>query len=145
MLIGIDPLLGPELLSMLRAMGHGDEIAVVDANYPAVTDARRLVRMDGIDAPRIVRAILSVMPLDDFVEDSAFRPAIQNDIDRIEPVMAELQDVVTAYAPQVRLKPVAGKPFYDRVRSAFGVVASGEARLYGNIILRKGVIRPTSG
>ena len=75
MLKGIDPVLGPELLAILRGMGHGDEIAVVDGNYPAETDAKRLVRMDGHDAPRIVEAILSVMPVDEFVPDAVFRPA----------------------------------------------------------------------
>src|SRR5438105_15965944 len=73
MLRGLDPILSPELLHALRAMGHGDEIAVVDANYPAVTNARRLIRLDGIDAVKAVDAILSLMPLDSFVDIAAFR------------------------------------------------------------------------
>ena len=71
MLKNIDPLLGPELLKVLRAMGHGDEIAIVDGNYPADADAKRLVRMDGHSAPAILDAILSVMPLDEMVPDCA--------------------------------------------------------------------------
>jgi L-fucose mutarotase len=142
MLKGINPLLGPDLLKILRAMGHGDEIAVVDANYPADTDAKRLVRLDGVDAPAIVDAILSVMPLDDFVEHSAFRPGIKDQPDRVEPVMTELATMVARHEPSVELVPLQGDVFYARVKTAYALVASGERRLYGNIVLRKGVIRP---
>jgi L-fucose mutarotase len=142
MLKGINPLLGPDLLKILRAMGHGDEIAVVDANYPADTDAKRLVRLDGIDAPTIVDAILSVMPLDDFVEHSAFRPGIKDQPDRVEPVMTELAAMVARHEPSVALVPLQGDAFYARVKTAYALVASGERRLYGNIVLRKGVVRP---
>lgn len=142
MLKGIDPRLGPDLLKILRAMGHGDEIAVVDANYPADTDARRLVRMDGLDAPAVVDAILSVMPLDDAVEQAAFRPGIQDQPGRIEPVMDELAATLARHEPAMALVPLHGAAFYERVRSAYALVASGERRLYGNIVLRKGVVRP---
>ena len=73
MLKGIDPVLGPDLLALLRAMGHGDEIVIADANFPATANARRLIRMDGVTGPRVVRAIASVCPLDDFVPNAAFR------------------------------------------------------------------------
>lgn len=138
MLIGIDPLLGPELLMILRAMGHGDEIAIVDGNYPADTDATRLVRMDGHDVPRVARAILSVMPLDSFVPQTAFRPAAYNDPARREPVFAEFEALLGEH----KLDVLVGKDFYDRVKAAYAIVATGERRLYGNLILRKGVIHP---
>lgn len=144
MLKGIDPLLGPELLMTLRAMGHGDEIAVVDCNYPAVTDAARLIRMDGHAATAVVDAILSVMPLDDFVSQAAFRPAIGTNPDTQEPVMAEFAQIVARHEPDIRIVPLVGKAFYDRVRAAHAVVATGERRLYGNLILRKGVIHPAT-
>ena len=140
MLKGIDALLGPDLLMILCAMGHGDEIAIVDANYPADTDATRLVRMDGHSATRILAAVLSVMPLDDFAQ-SAFRPGIASDTDHLEPIMAEFQKIVTRYEPAVTLAPLIGADFYERVKGAYAVVASGERALYGNIVLRKGVIR----
>src|SRR6478609_5827696 len=76
MLKGLDPLLGPELLSILRAMGHGDELALVDANFPAAASAKRLVRLDGIPATRVLTAVLSVLPLDDFVDSPATRMAV---------------------------------------------------------------------
>lgn len=143
MLKGIDPILGPELLSILRSMGHGDEIAIVDGNYPAEAHARRLVRLDGHDAPRVADAILSVMPLDDFVQATAFRPGIAGDPDHREPVMDELAAVVTRHEPGRRLEPLMGEAFYDRVRSSYALVATGERRLYGNLVLRKGVVRPS--
>jgi L-fucose mutarotase len=139
---GIDPALGPELLMILRAMGHGDEIAVVDANYPADTDARRLVRMDGHGAPRIVDAILSVMPLDEFVDQAAFRPGINNNPQHREPVMIDFERVVFKHQPTISIVPLLGEAFYERVKNAYAIVASGERRLYGNLVLRKGVIGP---
>jgi L-fucose mutarotase len=75
MLRGIDPLLSPELLMILRAMGHGDEIAIVDANFPATSNADWLVRLDGVDASQALAAVLSVLPLDSFVADPATWPA----------------------------------------------------------------------
>lgn len=142
MLKGIDPILTPDLLQALAAMGHGDEIAIVDGNYPAEEHARRLIRLDGIPAPRIAEAILSIMPLDDFVAQAAFRPAAYNDPARVEPVLEELKAVVAKYEPKIEVFPLVGPAFYDRVKAAYAVVASGERRLFGNLILRKGVIYP---
>ena len=79
MLKGIDPLLSPDLLRVLRAMGHGDEIAIVDGNYPAEEHGKRVVRLDGHGAPRILDAILSVMPVDDMVPEAVWRPAAHMD------------------------------------------------------------------
>lgn len=140
MLKNIDPLLSPELLRVLMAMGHGDEIAIVDANYPAITDARRLVRMDGHGAAAILGAILSLLPLDDFAP-SAFRPGIFGDPAHLEPIMREFQDIVARFEPGVEIMPLMGEAFYARIKNAFALVASGERALYGNIVLRKGVIR----
>lgn len=140
MLKGITPLLGPDLLAALRAMGHGDELAIVDANYPADAHARRLVRMDGHGAPAILDAVLSLMPLDKAVPEAAFRPCAFGDCARLEPVFAEFEAAIARREPGFRLVPIAGEAFYERVRAAYAIVASGERRLYGNIILRKGVI-----
>jgi L-fucose mutarotase len=142
MLKGIDPRLGPDLLRALRAMGHGDEIAIVDGNYPAEAHARRLVRMDGHDAVSVADAILSVMPLDDAVPDAAFRPGIKDQPERREPVFGDFEAVVARHEPGKTVVPLQGEAFYDRVRAAYAVVATTERRLYGNLVLRKGVIRP---
>lgn len=142
MLKGIDPLLGPDLLRILRAMGHGDEIAIVDGNYPADAHATRLVRMDGHSAPAVLDAVLSVMPLDHAVPSAAFRPCAFGDCGRMEEVFVEFEAVIDRREPGFQLVPIAGEPFYDRIRAAYAVIASSERRLYGNIILRKGVIQP---
>lgn len=138
MLKGIDPLLGPELLCALRAMGHGDEIAIVDANYPAQAHAKRCLRADGHSAPAMLEAVLTVLPLDRMVEAAAFRPVPP---DRPEhAIHTEFDELVAAYEPGLLVAPLLGESFYDRVKSAYLILASGERRLYGNIILRKGVI-----
>ena len=142
MLKGLNPMLGPDLLKVLRAMGHGDEIAIVDGNYPADTDAKRLVRMDGHSATAILDAILSVMPLDEMVPDSAFRPAAYLDPKRIEPVFEDFEKIIKKWEPKRHLTALVGDVFYNRVKGCYSIVASSEARLYGNIILRKGVIHP---
>lgn len=142
MLKGIDPLLGPELLAALRAMGHGDEIAIVDANYPADAHAKRLMRMDGHAAPDILDAVLALMPLDAAVPEAAFRPCAFGDCGLMEPVFVQFEEVIARREPSFRPVPISGGPFYERIRNAYAVVASGERRLYGNVILRKGVIEP---
>lgn len=144
MLKGIDPLLGPELLCVLRTMGHGDEIAIVDGNYPAATDARRLVRMDGHGAEALAAAILSVMPLDED-NQAAFRPGIGENPGHEEPIMQRFQAIVSRYEPDVTIEPLMDQAFYARVKSAFAIVASGERALYGNLVLRKGVVKPEAG
>ena len=138
MLINLNPLLGPDFLHALRAMGHGDEIAIVDGNYPAQTDAKRLIRADGLHAVPILEAILSVMPLDDFVEQAAFIPHV----DSPQPIHVQFANIVSAHAPVIKLHPLVGQDFYSRVKRAFAIVATSEPALYGNIVLRKGVIRP---
>jgi L-fucose mutarotase len=142
MLKGLNPLLGPDLLKILRAMGHGDEIAIVDGNYPADTDAKRLVRMDGHSATDVLDAILSLMPLDEMVPDSAFRPAAHLDPERREPVFTEFETVVNKWEPKRHITMLLGADFYNRVKSCYAIVATSERRLYGNIVLRKGVIHP---
>jgi len=141
MLKGIDPLLGPELLAILRAMGHGDEVVVSDANFPAKSLAKRLVRVDGIAAPRMVAAIVSLMPLDDFAA-AAFRMAVVNASSEIPPITLEFESVLQQAGEARAIEPLERQAFYERARSTFAIVSTGETRLYGNLILKKGVIRP---
>ncbi len=142
MLRGIDPILSPELLAILRAMGHGDEIVVADANYPAESSARRLVRLDGIDAPRVVRALLEIMPLDSFVEDPALSMAVVGS-DEVPPVVVQFQQAIDEVADNpARIRPLERFAFYERARGAFAIVQTGERRFYGNLILKKGVVPP---
>lgn len=145
MLKGVDPLLGPELLAMLRAMGHGDEIVIADANFPAAANARRLVRLEGATAPRAVQAIVSVLPLDDFVPQAAFRMAVTDDPENVPPVSAEMAAVLTAAGYDRGVEAIERMAFYARAREAFGIVATGEPRFWGNLILKKGAIPPQAG
>ena len=142
MLKGIDPLLSPELLATLRAMGHGDEIAIVDGNYPGVEHARRLVRLDGVALIPALNAILSVMPIDDFVEEAIFRSTYRQERDTLEPVHREIIDCCASHEPERTVVPLVGADFYNRVRAAHTLVQTSEPRLYANVILRKGVIYP---
>jgi L-fucose mutarotase len=142
MLKGINPLLGPELLKTLRAMGHGDEIAIVDGNYPADTDAKRLIRMDGLGATEILDAILSVMPLDEMVPEACWRPAAHLDPKRIEPVFKEFDKIVAKHEPKQKVHVLVGADFYNKVKGCYALIATTERRLYGNIVLKKGVIHP---
>lgn len=142
MLKGVDPVLSPDLLATLRAMGHGDEIALVDGNYPGLEHARRLVRADGHGVIRILDAILSLMPIDDFVDCGLFRATVRGDLDAVDPVHAEMIQTCAKWEPERTVMPLAPQEFYDRVRRSHAIVQTSEPRLYGNIILRKGVIYP---
>ncbi len=143
MLRGINTLLSPELLSILRAMGHGDEIVIADANFPAETNARRLVRLDGVDAVKVTEAILSVMPLDTYVDDPAHTMAVVGDPDAVPPIVTEFQTVIDTIADApAKIVPIERFAFYERARTAFAIVATGEGRIYGNLILKKGVVTP---
>jgi L-fucose mutarotase len=141
MLKGIDPVLSPDLLHALRAMGHGDEIAIVDANFPAASNARRLIRLDGVEAPRLVRAIASVLPLDEFQPDAAFRMAVTEDPAAVPPVVTEFQQLLESAGYRRPIEPLERFAFYERARAAYAIVATGEARLWGNLILKKGALR----
>ncbi len=141
MLKGIPPLIGPDLLQVLHSMGHGDELVIADANFPGTSLGPHLIRMDGHSSPEMVDAILTLFPLDDF-EHSAFRMAVDGNPGVMEPVMIEIRDILRRFEPDVSIVELDRPTFYARARHAFAIVQTGEIRLYGNIILRKGMIRP---
>ena len=141
MLKDIDPLLGPDLLRVLAAMGHGDEVVIADANFPAEANARRLVRLDGVDATRAAQAILSVLPLDEYVEAPAAVMAVVGDPDAVLPIVDEFRRLAeAAHGAPVSFERVERLAFYERARQAYAIVATGERRPYGNLILTKGVL-----
>jgi L-fucose mutarotase len=142
MLIGIPALLGPDFLATLRAMGHGDELAIVDGNYPAQQHGRRLVRADGHGLIEVIGAVLTVLPVDDFVPQALFCASVKGDPAVLDPVHHEIIDVCARHAPGREVVALPGQAFYERVKSAYAVVATSEPRLYGNFIVRKGVIYP---
>lgn len=141
MLIGLNPVLGPDLLHALRAMGHGDTIVLADANFPAASVARRLIRADGADLPSLLTAVLSVLPIDEMEPEPAVGMEVVGDPARREPVHRDMERLLSRHGqPSTSLALIERHAFYERARSAFAVVASGERRFYGNIILRKGVV-----
>ncbi|HZP19099.1 MAG TPA: RbsD/FucU domain-containing protein [Bauldia sp.] len=142
MLRGINPILGPEILHALRAMGHGDELVIVDANYPAVSNNNRLMRIDGVDAVTVVDAVLSLMPLDSFVDYAALRMEVVGDPKQIPPVCREFAKVVQKHEPGFKIGSLERFAFYERAKTTFATIATGETRFYGNLILKKGVIPP---
>jgi L-fucose mutarotase len=148
MLKKIDPLLNADLLYALRAMGHGDEIVICDTNFPADAVSREtvlggLLRVDGVSAARVVRAILSVMPLDSFVDHPALRMEIVGSPKEVPPVQAEVQkEIDRAEGRSVPLASIERMAFYERAKKAYCVVQSGELRFYGCFVFKKGVIAP---
>jgi L-fucose mutarotase len=142
MLKNIDPLLSPDLLMVLRSMGHGDDIAIVDANFPAAAMARRLVRLDGLTATDVTNAILSVMPLDDFVPEAAWRMEVVGDPQAEQPIFDEFRAIIARHeGSNSRVASLERFAFYEQAKAAYAIVSTGERRLYGNIILKKGVVR----
>jgi L-fucose mutarotase len=148
LLKAIDPLLNADVLHALRAMGHGDEIVLCDTNFPADSVARvtvlgRLLRIDNVTAARAARAVLSVMPLDSFVDAPAARMEVVGKPSEIPPVQREVQAEIDAAEGRPWLMgSVERFAFYERARSACAVIATGERRFYGCFILKKGVIAP---
>jgi len=141
MLRDIDPLLSPELLYTLRAMGHGDEIVIADANFPGSSSGPDCIRADGASASDILRAVLSVMPLDTFVPDPAVSMQVVGDLQAVPEAVADFQRIInTAADNPTGIQGLERFAFYDRAARAFAIVQTGERRLYGNIILKKGVI-----
>ena len=148
MLKGLDNRLNAEVLFALRAMGHGDTLVISDTNFPADSIARQtsfgdLLRMDNLTCAEAVEAVLSVLPLDTFVDDFAGRMEVVGAPDKIEPVQAEVQAKINAAEGRVReMISIERFDFYDRAREAYAVIQTGERRFYGCFILRKGVIAP---
>jgi L-fucose mutarotase len=148
MLISIDPILNADVLYALRAMGHGDDLVLCDTNFPADAVARqtvlgRLLRIDNVTAARAARAVLSVLPLDSFVEKPALRMEIVDRPDEIPPVQLEVQrEIDAAQGRSLSMGSVERFAFYGRAKNAYCVIQTGERRFYGCFIFKKGVIAP---
>ena len=146
MLKSIDPILNADVLYALRAMGHGDDLVLCDTNFPADSVARqtvlgRLLRIDNVPAFRAARAILSVLPLDSFVDEPALRMEIVGQPNEIPPVQAEVQKEIDA-AEGRPMGSIERFAFYDLAKKAYCVIQTGERRFYGCFVLKKGVIAP---
>ncbi len=146
MLKGINPLLNTDVLGVLRAMGHGDDLIIADTNFPSDSVARqtiygKLLRIDA-SAADVVQAVLSVMPIDTFVDDAAARMEVVDEPKTILQVMTEVQDKVSAVDDPNPMLPIERFTFYDRAKNAYAIIQTGERRFYGCFAFRKGVIGP---
>ncbi len=146
MLKGLDPILGPDLLWILAAMGHGDDIAIVDANHPAeriaaATVSKRLVRLPGLTMARAVQAVLSVLPVDDFEPDPVRRMAVVGDAAAMPEVQQDVQaEIARALGRETPMAGIDRFAFYAAASKAFAVVQVGDPRPYGCFLIRKGII-----
>jgi len=151
MLKNLDPVLSAELLWVLAAMGHGDDLALVDANHPAqtiagATTSGRLVRLPGLTMHRAARAILSVLPIDDFEPAPVRRMEVVGDAAAIPDVQSAVQiEIDKALGRPAPLAGIERFAFYEAARRAFAVVQVGDPRPYGCFLLRKGVIAGVPG
>ena len=143
MLINIDPLLNPDLLSILRSMGHGDYITLCDANFPATTLGKRLVRIDGADIKRATKAILSVFPLDSFIEYPVTRMEIDGKPDAINDAHKEfIETVKNTAGPNWKIGSIERSEFYQKAKESFAIIVTADQRPYCCFMMTKGVVKP---
>ena len=140
MLIGLDPVLTPDLLHALASMGHGEQIVLVDANYPA-TRGRRLIRLAGVDVVQALRAVLSVLPADTFVPDPAAVMQVVDAPDDVPEVVRAMNAQLQAHG-WPRAVGLERHAFYAAAEAAYAIVQTAERRFYGNVLLTKGVLPP---
>ena len=141
MLKGISPLISPELLKVLCEMGHGDEIVLADANFPAESMGQRVVRADGIGAAELLRAILPLFPLDQYDESNFVLMSVVPGDPTVPVIWDEYRATLTAYEPDAKIQTIDRFAYYERAKKAHCIVATGESAQYANILLKKGVIR----
>ena len=143
MLININPILSPELLSTLHSMGHGDTLVLADANFPASSLGKKLIRLDGVDIPSATKAILSVFPLDSFIEYPAVRMEIDNNPSEINEIQKDFINTLKSTSGEKwKLGSIERFKFYEKSKNAFAIVSTTDARAFGCFILTKGVIKP---
>lgn len=141
MLKGIPTNLSPELFKILMEMGHGDEIVLADGNFPASSNAKRLVRADGHDIPSLLESIMKFFPLDTFVEAPVKFMETVDPNESEPPIWKVYQNLLTeATGTKVEIEYVDRFEFYNQAREAYAILATSESALYGNVILKKGVI-----
>ena len=143
---GISSLMTPDLLKVLAEMGHGDQIVIADANFPAASIASHcpggLIRLDGHSIPLILRGICKLLPLDQYVECPVqVMEKMECDKDMELPIIDEYKAIIAeAEGKEIQFENVERFEFYERAKKCYAVIATGETSQYANIILQKGVI-----
>lgn len=139
MLKGISPILTPELLKILMEMGHGDELVISDGNFPAASIAKRLVRLDGMQAPAVLEAILQVLPLDQYVDKQAALMEVCAG-DTAPAIWDTYKAILKNYEPDAKIEYMERFAYYERAKRAYAVVYTSERAQYANILLKKGCV-----
>lgn len=142
MLKNIPKILSPELVKILMEMGHGDEIVIADGNFPAEAIGQKVVRCDGHGVPEILDGIMQLFPLDTYTD----KPVMLMEVVKGDPVVPTIWDeykkIINKYEPEnCKIEMIERFAFYERAKTAFAVVATGEEAIYANIILKKGVVK----
>ena len=141
MLKNIPSIISPELLKILHEMGHSDEIVIGDGNFPAASNAKRLIRADGHGVPELLDAILQLLPLDTYVDAPVMLMQVTPG-DDVDPVIwNDYRKIVDKHQDNVKFEEIERFAFYERARDAYAIVATGESALYANVILKKGVVK----
>ena len=141
MLKNIPKILSPDLLKILCEMGHGDELVIADANFPAESCGQRVIRADGHGGAKMLEAVLSVIPLDTYAKENFVLMQVVAG-DNVRPtIWEEYKKIAAAKDPNVRAGFEERFAFYERAKKAYAIVATGEGAVYANIILKKGVIQ----
>lgn len=142
MLKNIPKILSPEMVKTLMEMGHGDEIVIADGNFPAEAIGKRVIRCDGHGVPALLDAIMQLFPLDTYTD----KPVMLMEVVKGDPVVPtiwdEYKDIINKYEPEnCKIEMIERFAFYERAKTAYAVVATGEEAIYANIILKKGVVK----
>lgn len=142
MLKGIPKIVSPELIRILCEMGHGDEIVIADGNFPSENFGQRVIRADGIKGTEMLDAVLSLIPLDTYSDPNMIlMQLMQCDEGKIDPsIWKKYAAIAEKHDKNVRIGNIDRFAFYERAKTAYAVIATGEEAVYANIILKKGVI-----
>ena len=143
MLINVNPLISPEILQLIRSMGHGDKFVLSDANFPSYSHANKLYRMDGLNIPQAAEALLSHFPLDSFIPHPVERMEIDGKPEEVNDVHQDLIDTVKKVSgANWKVGSVERKKFYVEARKAMAVITTSDTRPYGCFMFTKGVLKP---
>ena len=142
MLKNIPKILSPELVKILMEMGHGDEIVIADGNFPSETIGKRVIRCDGHGVPELLDAIMKLFPLDTYTEKPVMLMEVVKGDPGVPTICDEYKEIINKYEPEnCKIEMIERFAFYERAKTAYAVVATGEEAIYANIILKKGVVK----
>lgn len=145
MLKGIPPIISPELLKALAEMGHGDSLVIADGNFPAESVGKNaiVIRADGHGVPEILDAVLTLIPLDSYVEKPvALMEVVPGDTCGTPGIWKTYKDILNKHEPDhCKIEMTERFAFYEKAKAAYLIIATGETAIYANVMLQKGVVK----